>query len=97
MGKIMADLGKNAEFVNIGGTQSGGTGNVLTDTLSAIPALWKALNAQNEALNGCDMNEQIKQIVESAVSPVKGTLSYSEGKSPASVVECSNDLPISAE
>lgn len=97
MGKIMADIGKNAEFVNIGGMQNGGTGNVLTDTLSSIPALWKALNAQNEALNGCNMNEQIKQIVESAVGPVKGTLSYSEGSIPVAGIDSPDTSIDSAE
>lgn len=97
MGKIMADIGKNAEFVNIGGMQNGGTGNVLTDTLSSIPALWKALNAQNEALNGCNMNEQIKQIVESTVGPVKGALSYSEGPAAATAIDSQNTSIDSAE
>ena len=54
--EIMANIGQNAEFINIGGGNipgvSGATGNVLIDTLSQLPALMKALNVQNEALNG---------------------------------------------
>lgn len=56
--EIMASVGQNAEFINIGGGSlqglgsNGGTGNVLLDTLSQIPALMKVLNVENEALNG---------------------------------------------
>ena len=56
--EIMANVGQNAEFINIGGGSlqgiagAGNTGNVLIDTLSQIPALMKVLNAENEALNG---------------------------------------------
>ena len=50
--EIMANIGQNAEFVNIGGgnTESG-TGNVLIDTLASVPTLMKKLNAENQALN----------------------------------------------
>lgn len=78
MGQIMADIGKNAEFVNIGGSQTGGTGNILVDTLSAIPGLFKSLDVQNQALNGCDMNEQLAKTVKAVAEPIKGLLSYSE-------------------
>jgi len=47
--EIMAEIGKNAEFVNIGGSASGNTGNVFIDTMSSIPGLMKMLNAENEA------------------------------------------------
>lgn len=37
--EIMANIGQNAEFVNIGGgNTSSGTGNVLIDTLASVPA-----------------------------------------------------------
>lgn len=78
--EIMAEIGKNAEFVNIGGGATGttATGNVLTDTLSSIPALMKTLNVENEALNGRPFNDEVRNFVESAVGPVKGMLSTSE-------------------
>lgn len=72
---IMADLGKNAEFVNIGGQATGKgaqTGNVLIDTLMNIPALMKTLNAENEALNGKSFNDELNNLVSSAVGPIKG-------------------------
>lgn len=73
---IMAELGKNAEFVNIGGTASGSdTGNVLIDTLAKLPLLMKTLNAENNALNGQSINDEVNKLVESAVGPVKGVLS----------------------
>lgn len=71
---IMADIGKNAEFVNIGG-QTGKTGNVLTDTLSSIPALMKTLNAENQALNGKSFNDELNNLVKSVAEPIKGLLS----------------------
>lgn len=74
--QIMAEVGKNAEFVNIGGSiPTGGTGNVLLDTLTGIPGLMKVLNAENQALNGQSFNEEVKDLVESAVGPIKGVLS----------------------
>jgi flotillin len=82
--EVMAEIGKNAEFVNIGGSASGNgalnspTGNVLTDTLTSIPVLMKTLNAENEALNGKPINDEVKGLVESILGPVKGMLSTSE-------------------
>ena len=64
--EIMANVGQNAEFINIGGGTipgvSGGTGNVLIDTLSQFPALMKALNAQNEALNGRPVTDEVADL-----------------------------------
>lgn len=66
--EIMANIGQNAEFVNIGGgnisglTGAGGTGNVLIDTILQMPALMKALNVQNEALNGRPVTDEVKDI-----------------------------------
>ncbi len=65
--KIMADIGKNAEFINIGGgnipgsLNGSGSGNVFMDTISQIPALMKVLNVQNEALNGQSFSEGVKE------------------------------------
>lgn len=73
--QIMADIGKNAEFVNIGGSSTGaGTGNVLLDTLSGIPALMKTLNAENKALNGQSINDELNGLVKSVAEPLKGLL-----------------------
>lgn len=73
--QIMADIGKNAEFVNIGGSAQGSnSGNVLIDTLSQIPALMKTLNVENNALNGRDINDEIEGLVGSFAEPMKGLL-----------------------
>ena len=77
--EIMAGIGKNAEFVNIGGAATGnaalgGTGNVLLDTLAGVPALMKTLNAENEALNGKPFNDEIRELVSAIVGPAKGLL-----------------------
>ncbi len=73
--EIMANIGQNAEFVNIGGSGAGGTGNVLLDTLAGIPGLMKTLNAENNALNGRNFNDELKNIVAAIAEPVKGALS----------------------
>ena len=74
---IMAELGKNAQFVNIGGSAQGqgATGNVLLDTLRGIPELMKVLNVENEALNGQSFNNEVEGLVRSIAGPVKGILS----------------------
>ena len=71
--EIMANLGQNAEFVNIGGgnipsTNTFSSGNALLDTLSSIPALMKVLNAENQALNGKPLTEEIAGLSDSALS-----------------------------
>ena len=78
--EIMAEIGKNAEFVNIGGaaTGSAATGNVLMDTLASVPALMKTLNAENQALNGQSFNDEVRGLVDSVAGPIKGMLSTSE-------------------
>ena len=66
--EIMANVGQNAEFINIGGGSvpgiggPGGTGNVLIDTLAQFPVLMKALNTENIALNGRAVTEEVKDL-----------------------------------
>lgn len=77
--EIMAEIGKNAEFVNIGGyAQGGNSGNVLVDTLQSIPGLMKVLNSENQALNGKSINEEIEGLVGSVTKPMKGMLVNTE-------------------
>lgn len=86
--EIMAEIGKNAEFVNIGnGNAPGSTGNVLTDTLSSIPELMKKLDVENRALNGKSFNEEINGLVKSIAEPVKGLLATNTTVIPNSAVE----------
>lgn len=82
--------GKEPKFINLGGAQTGagvGTGNVLIDTLSQIPTLFKSLDVQNNALNGCSMNEQLNSIVSAVAEPVKGLLAQNETTIVENVVE----------
>lgn len=66
--EIMANIGQNAEFINIGGGSmpnglgSGSTGNVLLDTLAQLPMLMKVLNTENEALNGRPVTEEVRDL-----------------------------------
>lgn len=80
MATVMAEVGKNAEFVNIGGSANGANGNVLIDTLSQIPGLMKTLDVSNNALNGKSFNDSISDVVRAVAEPLKGlgVLSTSE-------------------
>lgn len=72
--EIMANIGQNAEFVNIGGTSlpgiSGneGTGNAFIDTMMSIPGIMKVLDVENKALNGQSMVDEVKEISEATLS-----------------------------
>ena len=79
--EIMAGIGKNAEFVNIGGaaTGAGASGNVLLDTLAGVPALMKTLNAENQALNGQPINDELRELISAIVGPAKGLLVNTTG------------------
>lgn len=72
--EIMANIGQNAEFVNIGGGNpsnlngNGGTGNALIDTIMSIPGIMKVLNVENKALNGQSMTDEIRGISEATLS-----------------------------
>ena len=44
----------------------------------SIPALMKTLNAENQALNGKTINEEVEGLVGSVAGPVKGLLSHTE-------------------
>lgn len=68
--QVMAEIGKNAEFVNLGSTSANG-GNVLFDTLSSVPELMKLLNVKSEALNDKDFNTGIQDLVKSIAEPIK--------------------------
>ena len=95
--QIMANLGQNAEFVNIGGSSpatNGATGNVLLDTLAGIPTLMKTLDTQNQALNGKPMNEEVRQLVESLVGPMKGILVNKEEVSVAPKTEPAPEISL---
>ena len=78
MGSIMAEIGKNAQFINLGGSGTGAGTNVLTDTLSSIPLLMKNLDVQNQALNGQSFNDSLQDLVSSLATPLKGIISGKE-------------------
>jgi flotillin len=95
--QVMATLGQNAEFVNIGGCATGNGvagngGNVLLDTLAGIPALMKTLNVQNEALNGRPMNEEVYNFVDSIVGPMKGLLVNNENPVVSTITDVTQDV-----
>lgn len=72
MATVMAEVGKNAEFVNIGGSGTGAGGNALFDTLTQIPTLMKHLDVSNNALNGQSFNDSVSDVVKAIAEPLKG-------------------------
>ena len=86
--EIMANIGQNAEFINIGGgtlpgnNGVGGTGNVLLDTLSQLPTLMKTLNVQNEALNGRPVLDEARDISK-AIGAGLGALRRDDSAAPS--------------
>ena len=99
---IMAELGKNAQFVNLGGSAQGqgATGNVLLDTLRGIPELMKVLDVENQALNGKPINNEIEGLISSIATPLKGILSgaTSESNTEAADVDKTDAIePIASE
>lgn len=79
--QIMANIGQNAEFVNIGGTGAKeATGNVLLDTISQIPALMKMLNAENQALNDRPVTDEVKDLSKAAFAGLGALKSGDESK-----------------
>ncbi len=91
--QIMANIGEKAEFVNIGGGTIPGvagaqsTGNVLVDTLSQIPMLMKSLNTQNQALNGRDVSEEVKDLSKAALAGLEALKGGEEPKTEAEAIE----------
>lgn len=92
--EIMANVGQNAEFINIGGANvsgtTGSTGNVLIDTLSQLPALMKILNTENEALNGRNVTEEVKDI-SSAIGAGLSSLRKNETPEQANNLQSDNE------
>lgn len=72
--EIMANIGQNAEFINIGSGSfpvlngKGGTGNALLDTIMSIPGIMRVLNVENQALNGRSITDEIKGISDATLS-----------------------------
>ena len=86
--EIMANIGQNAEFVNIGGGNlpnlngNGGTGNALIDTIMSIPGIMKVLNVENQALNGQSLTDEIKGLSDATLSGL-GALRKSSEETPS--------------
>jgi len=87
--EIMANIGQNAEFVNIGGGNStafnrnGGTDNVLLDTIMSIPKIMKVLNVENQVLNEQSMTDEIKGLSDATFSGLSALKKASENTSNA--------------
>ena len=58
--------------MNFGSAAKSETGNVLIDTLSAIPEMLKKLDIENSALNGKPFADELSHLVASIAGPIKG-------------------------
>ena len=58
-----------------------GTGNVLVDTIMQMPGILKALNVQNEALNGKSATDELKNISEATFAGLKAINSKQDSES----------------
>ena len=70
---VMAEVGKNAKFYDFGGSakqESGG--DLLTSVMSRIPQLFAQANLENQALNGEELTDTVKQLVAAVAEPIKG-------------------------
>lgn len=92
--EIMANIGQNAEFVNIGGgnipgISGNGTGNSFIDTLTSIPALMKVLNTENEVLNGKKITDEIAGLSDATL---KGLGNLKESKAVKDVDNITDEI-----
>ena len=67
----MAEVGKNAKFVDMGGGESG-DGDLLTRVMSNIPGLFAKADISSDALNGEGLTDIIKKLVGAVAEPIKG-------------------------
>ena len=82
MATIMAEIGKNAKFIDMGGGE-GGDGDLLTRVLSNVPTLFAKADITSDALNGEGVADIIKKIVGSVAEPIKGEGKIEGGDKPA--------------
>ncbi len=73
---VMARIGENAKFYDFGGSsgEAGDGSDLLTRVMSNIPQLFAKANLKNEALNGEQLPETIRTIIESMVDPLGDVL-----------------------
>lgn len=67
MGKAMAEIGKNAKFIDMGGS-SGQKGDLLTRVMGNVPELFNMLEIKNGALNGESFGDTLGTLLSSIKS-----------------------------
>lgn len=68
----MAEVGKNARFYDFGGgAKSESSGDLLTSVLSRIPMIFAQADLENQALNGEQLTDTIRQLVASVADGIK--------------------------
>ena len=72
MATVMAEVGKNAKFYDLGGGDKKGNGDLLTNVLGNIPVLFARANAENDALNDESLTDTVKKLVAAIADPIKG-------------------------
>ena len=67
----MAEVGKNAKFIDMGGN-GGGDGDLLTRVMGNIPGMLAKANIQSDALNGEEFTDILRKLVGAVAEPIKG-------------------------
>lgn len=75
---VMAEVGKNAKFYDLGGGAKQVGGDLLTGVLGRIPEIFAKANMENQALNDEGIVDTVKKIVASIADPIKGQGSLPE-------------------
>ncbi len=65
VGQVMAHIGENATFIDMGGSNGSSDGDLLTSILGRVPELLKKLDVKSEALNGTPFGTALGSVVSS--------------------------------
>ena len=90
--KVMAEVGKNAKFVDMGGSTQGG--DLLSRTMGNIPEMLSKLDIKSDALNGSSFGEAIGSVIAAIKDGAAADAPTSvETPAPASDAPQSSDAP----
>ena len=88
---VMAEVGKQAKFIDFGGGGKAEGGDLLTRVLSGIPQLFARADAQNEALNGEGLTDTLERLVGAVARPIKGEGSTAEDAATPEIEAAADD------
>lgn len=73
---VMAEVGKNAKFYDLGGSgNGGGKTDLLSRVMSNIPEVLAKANLTGQALNEEDVTDSLRKVADAIIGPFKGNTS----------------------